>query len=459
MSSPVFGLVAVLALVTLGLDAAATVPYFDAPVLPSMTVAFRVTVHGNFSEGAAFRLTQNSTSCNEGTFFTNGETPPGTISNVIEWSKFDPKRFFVLHFTSQEVGHEIHVCYSRDAKRTWAAIDNNRGRSHFHLWRQVPVITHMEPATATVGQPVFLTVPNLPAGAVGALTSRLDGCDGEKVANAIPGANHSAYNVRDHTFGFTPRAAFEKVFLCVANPAGLRDWSLVPLDPNEVSSDRGHPSEPVSGFVPKHFGPFAIRSATTRHNRGVLACGPFVQGAEVHCRLQLVNRTSLTISASDFAFSRLKDGGGNSECPFPAITQVDGNAEEVEFRYTPQRFGRGGEIGFTYNGAPLFMRQTAWSLAWLHTSNSTMRHNKGDDSFLRFLVQPGFSQLHAYPYANLIDFAYFGPSPDWVFAKGVPSTVNSTTAGEALTATLVRLSSSAKRNPVADATRLRIRLS
>ena len=96
-------------------------------------------------------------------------------------------------------------------------------------------------------------------------------------------------------------------------------------------------------------------------------------------------------------------------------------ANEVEFRWTPQRFGRGGEIGFNYRGKPLFLRPTAWNTKWYAFGNITRKpltSSMIDDSFLRFVVAPGFSQLHSYPYASLTDLQFFAPNSQWVFARG-----------------------------------------
>jgi Leucine-rich repeat (LRR) protein len=412
---------------------------FIAPIVPSAAAPFRITMYGtNFSEGTQFRLTQNKTNCNVGALFAAGSRPPGTISNIVAWTKYDPKTFFVAQFLASQTGSQVRVCYSRDGGMKWFSARNNRGRLHMHVWRQVPTVTQIVPLTPTAGQPIFVRVPGLIKGSIGALTTRIDGCDGDVVQNSIRGANRSVYNLNSQTFAFTPSKSSATVYLCVATPPPLNDWSLIPYDPDSVVSSKAHPSQPLSGQLPLYFGRFAVEADTTRWRRGVLRCGAFVEGVPVTCRLTMVNKTTLTLAAADVSFASLRDGSGVEECPYPKVVQTRGSTTEVYFEWTPQRFGRGGQISLLYKSKPLFMRRTDFDRAW-YIENSTAKgpyRVRRDESFQRLLVQPGFTQLHNYPYANLINFAYFGPASKWRFRKGVPGTVNGTTADELVTATM-----------------------
>jgi hypothetical protein len=403
---------------------------FAAPQLPTVTHPIRVTFFGaNFSEGTLFRLSDNATTCNAETLYTLGDTPPGTVSNVVTWTVNHPSTFVVAEFTVDNPHAPAYACYSRDGRK-WVAAANHRGRKHFHSWRKVPTITEVSPLTITVGTPARFVVPNLPLASRAALVNMPGGCDAVKPENAIEGGNSSTYSAG--AFVFHVRRAAPKAWLCVATGPSFVDWTLVPYDPHALMVFRGDSSEPVTQRLSDQSW-VTINPHAIVHDSGVVACTPVVAGASVTCTVQVVNKTALTLAAQDFVLVALHDGAGAAECPLPAFAAVSGSPTEVAFTFTPQRSGRGGFMMATYKGHPLLFADNANNQAFYNLPNGTKTVHTAatvDPSMSRFIVLPGYAQLHSYAAASLTHVSQFAPLTNWDFGRGLLGHPHNATLGD-----------------------------
>jgi hypothetical protein len=231
-ASSVLITLAFLAVGTTAQHLAGTAIGFVAPVIPTLTTPVLITVFGtNISEYTAFRLATNTTTtkCDTGTAYAIGAAPPGTISNIVRWTKHDPSDFLVASFTTSVENAQVYVCYTRDG-RHWFPAANNQSRQHFHLWRKQPTVEYHTPLTPTVGNPIQIFVRNVAPGSIGALTKQTDGCDGTAVANTVLGCSSAVLDATTLAFTFTPLETATTVYLCVASNSKLNDWSLIPFN-------------------------------------------------------------------------------------------------------------------------------------------------------------------------------------------------------------------------------------
>lgn len=418
------GLVALAALASLAVaqNAAGGPVSFVTPIAPSTTAPVRITFMGsNFSEFTAFRLSSNATACDVSTEFSQGEVPPFTWSNIVRWTKHDPSNFMVVDFRINFPAVTAYVCATRDEKR-WFRATNSRGRSHLHIWHKTPTITVMAPETPVANQPLYLKVPHLHRFTHGALVRSRDGCDGDRPQNVLNGANMSTYDWQTEMFGFHPVETAPQVFLCVSSGPLHTDWSLIPFDPKAIVQPRFTPSQPLGPNREKYGREiyFEVYAAATRWSMGHISCTPIVAGSETTCTLYVQNTTLVPLAAGEITLADIRDGGGVTDCPLPVVQHVDGSTTHVYFKWTPQREGRGGRVSFYRNGKPLFLHNNPLNDEWFKLPNRTKQlppHSQIDLWFTRFIVLPGFHDLQTYPYENLINFAYFGPTANWKFIQ------------------------------------------
>ncbi len=426
---------------------------YDMQPLPTAQRRIRVAFTGsNFTLHTQFRLSSTAR-CGNG----NPLALTDTLTQPVAWTEYDTKTSFVGSFIASNESAVVYACVSYNRGRSWFMAKNQRGRTHFRLWGKVPT-ARVVPSAPVAFKPLTVYVKNLPAGSRAVLSSDPKGCDALVPMGVIRGGNATTMAVVDATtgsFAFRPRVSAAAVYVCVATPPTLNDWTLAPVDQNDVMVYRrgtlGNaqaPSDTVTGSITNRF--FTLYSGVNSFRRAQFGCDtPFVQGRTSRCYVSVVNRTLLTIAAADVRFMTLVDGAGVAECPFPTLVQF--NATTAYFDWTPQRWGRSGSISMSYLNVPLPMGSpvVAQSASGLAKPNATGFPLGGlDPQVALFVVLPGDADSVDYGLATnlLTDIDSFAPIlPNFAITRGIPdSTSNSTLlGGEPLYMTLSRTATTA----------------
>lgn len=92
-----------------------------------------------------------------------------------------------------------------------------------------------------------------------------------------------------------------------------------------------------------------------------------------------------------------------------------------------------------WQGRPLLFEDNTWNREALFVPSNKSKHSFRRQSLdlgtTRFVVEPGFATLDAYPYASKLRLGWFSPLSNWLLQRGVPL-VNGTLAAEEQTVTL-----------------------
>lgn len=387
----------------------------DEPFTPTRDL--RVKMWGSFSLGWAVRASSNVT-CDSSTIFVGGlnvgNVPNSTVSNVVRWSKENHPSSWTFSLKLKVASDLTMICWSSDGS-TWSVAKTKDHRSAFRVWSVMPTAIAV-PETVTVGSLVRVLVPGLSMTSKGALVANLSLCGGTTLLTPLS----TISNYSGEGFEFRTSRKAKPHFLCVS-VAPFALWSIVPFDQRGDLTFAGNervPTNRITSFS------LTVFPELVRHRQGELSCTPFIAGLRSFCTVEVRNRTKIAIDPRDFAFSLLEDGGGVSECPFPAV--IASSPTAVSFSYTPQRSGFEGTLSMTYKSLPLLFAQTNDTKKYFSRTSpvrnltaTNIEWFTQDSKFVKFVVQKTTTSQQIYNSTNLLNLDLFNRSSDWPTQFGV----------------------------------------
>ena len=400
-------------------------PTVTVPLDPlSVAVPIRVRLFGAFSAGWAVRLARNVSDCDSAATFSGiYDIPRSTVSNIVRWTLDDSPSAWVVKLVAKEPGNNARVCWTSDNGAHWNLGLTKEHANGFKIWKKVPTAVAV-PQTVTVGSlmRVFVFDGLLQRFARAVLVANATSCTGSFPRGALTPVT----NIKGGSFEFRPRKSVSSALLCVSmKPFNV--WSVIPFDPNNEIVYKS-PEHIRTNFEPRSIG-ITIHPKDVKYRRANVSCGPLVAGAAVTCFIEITNKTLITFSSSQLQIASLTDGSGNVECPLPLIRQV--SPTRAAFSFTPQGSGREGSLSFLFKGTPLIISANNSTNAYyafnrkVAVPNITIRYEDvvewytRDASVMKFQVQPTFTFLKKYSFANLLSLLSFNIAGNWVTQYGV----------------------------------------
>lgn len=366
---------------------------------------------GTFGDGWALRVARNTSSCDGSFSFVGGlaasNLPVTTISNVVRWSVDDSSTLWTASFTPKFVVESGMICWSNNSGINWQVGYTARNDSLFRIWKSPPAAV-ISPQTVTAGQLARVVVMQaLPRFSRGVLVSNESSCFGLTPQGPLTSVSRLAGN----GFEFHPQKRADQAFLCVS--LSFRGpWSVVPFVTDGASRN------------------ITIYDSSVRFKKATVICTARIAGVRAYCTVEVKNRTLLPISPSTIQLLSLRDGGGVSECPLPALDTI--SATKVGFSFTPQRSGRDGTLSLLFQGLPLLIEPDNETIAFytkvsnVKVQNLSSVYDVGvipwysqDLAVKKFVVQPPFSFLQQYAPTNLASYSSFNSTTDWVSQLGI----------------------------------------